>query len=67
MGYDNMAKLPNMVSGLKVTAEELKKAGESSCEPCIMSKQHKHQGAAQARISTNHCTISLSMCLFLLI
>ena len=41
MGYDNMAKLPNMVSGLKVTAEEFKKAGESSCEPCIMSKQHR--------------------------
>ena len=41
MGYDNMAKIPNMVSGLKVTAEELKKAGESSCEPCIMSKQHR--------------------------
>jgi transposase InsO family protein len=41
MGFDNMSKLPSIVNGLKITAEEFKKAGESSCEPCIMSKQHR--------------------------
>jgi len=41
MGYDNMSRLPSMVSGVKITQEEFKKAGQSSCEPCIMSKQHR--------------------------
>jgi hypothetical protein len=40
MGYDNMTKLPVIASGLN-SLLEVKKAGESSCEPCIMSMQHR--------------------------
>jgi hypothetical protein len=66
MGYDNMAKLPNMVSGLKVTAEEFKKAGESSCEPCIMSKQHrlpfKSSNTGQRKCWTYFTWMSVGTC-----
>ena len=66
MGHDNMAKLPNMVSGLKVTAEEFKKAGESSCEPCIMSKQHrlpfKSSNTGQRKCWTYFTWMSVGTC-----
>ena len=43
MGYDGLAKLAagNLVSGMKVSAEDFKKAGETPCGTCITSKQHK--------------------------
>jgi len=41
MGYDSMAKLPHIVTGINVTAEQFKVAAASNsiCEPCVTSKQ----------------------------
>jgi hypothetical protein len=41
LGYDNLAKLPTMVSGMNVSPEQIKAAAKSSdaCETCIMAKQ----------------------------
>jgi len=43
MGYDSMAKLPSIVSGISVTAEQFKKAAASDniCETCVTSKQNR--------------------------
>ena len=44
LGYDNLARLPGMVTGLHTTAEEFKKAASEEngfCEPCVLGKQHK--------------------------
>lgn len=41
LGYSNMARLPSMVKGMHITAEEFKSAGEKSCAPCIMGKQKR--------------------------
>jgi hypothetical protein len=41
LGYDNLSKLPSMVSGINVTSDQIKAAAKSAavCEPCVMSKQ----------------------------
>lgn len=44
LGYDNLAQLTKMVSGMHITAEEFKTAageGDTLCEPCILGKQHR--------------------------
>ena len=44
LGYDNLARLPGMVTGLHTTAKEFKKAASEEngfCEPCVLGKQHK--------------------------
>jgi hypothetical protein len=43
LGYDNLARLTSMVSGINVTAEEFKAAedADSFCEPCALGKQHR--------------------------
>ena len=42
LGYDNLARLPSMVSGMKVEEADIKKAAATEvCQPCIMSKQHR--------------------------
>ncbi|PRW61567.1 Retrovirus-related Pol poly from transposon TNT 1-94 isoform B [Chlorella sorokiniana] len=41
LGYDGLAQLTNLVTGMKTTAEEFKAAGEGLCEPCGFGKQHR--------------------------
>ncbi|PSC67053.1 Retrovirus-related Pol poly from transposon TNT 1-94, partial [Micractinium conductrix] len=42
LGFDNLAKLPDMVTGIRVTAAEFKTAGANAlCEPCTLGKQHR--------------------------
>ena len=41
LGYDGLAQLTGMVTGIKTTAEEFKMAGEGLCEPCVLGKQHR--------------------------
>ena len=44
LGYDNLARLPSMVTGIGVTAEEFKAAaegGDGLCKPCALGKQHR--------------------------
>ena len=43
LSYDNLARLPSMVTGINITAEEFKTAGTQGelCEPCAMGKQHR--------------------------
>jgi hypothetical protein len=39
LGYDNLARLPSMVSGMHVQPDQLKAATAHVCEPCVMGKQ----------------------------
>ena len=42
LGFDNLAKMPDMVTGIRVTAAEFKTAGANAlCEPCTLGKQHR--------------------------
>ena len=43
LGYENLARLlsGDMVTGIGVTAEAFKSAGEDICEPCVQAKQHR--------------------------
>ncbi len=43
LGYDNLARLTSMVSGINVTTGEFKAAGDadSFCEPRALGKQHR--------------------------
>ena len=42
LGFDNLAKMPDMVTGECVTAAEFKTAGANAlCEPCTLGKQHR--------------------------
>ncbi|GAB4815364.1 hypothetical protein N2152v2_002410 [Parachlorella kessleri] len=43
LGYENLARLTSMVSGMSITADEFREAGEaeSFCEPCATGKQHR--------------------------
>ena len=43
LGYDNLARLPGMVTGIHTTTDEFKAAGASNgmCEPCALGKQHR--------------------------
>lgn len=44
LGFDNLARLPSMVTGMHTTADEFKAAASGSqdlCEPCVMGKQHR--------------------------
>ena len=38
LGYGNMARLPNMVQGIHVSADEFLQAAEGVCEPCALGK-----------------------------
>ncbi|GAB4814243.1 hypothetical protein N2152v2_001289 [Parachlorella kessleri] len=43
LGYENLARLTSMVSGMSITADGFREAGEaeSFCEPCATGKQHR--------------------------
>lgn len=44
LGYDNLARLPSMVSGIHISADEFKAAATDEdvvCEPCALGKQHR--------------------------
>lgn len=43
LGYDNLARLPSMVTGMHTTADEFLAAGATDdfCEPCTMGKQSR--------------------------
>lgn len=41
LGYGNMAKLPGMVKGLDIAAEDFKAAADDTCSSCIMGKQKR--------------------------
>ena len=44
LGYENLTRLPSMVSGMRTTAEEFKTAANEEdglCEPCVLGKQHR--------------------------
>ncbi len=54
LGYNNLSKLPKIVSGIKVTAEEFKTAADGGlCEPCILSKQHREPFPMTSRERTS--------------
>jgi hypothetical protein len=55
LGYDNLARLTNMVNGMHITAEEFQVAtGEKDglCEPCVLGKQHRHPFKSSQTVST---------------
>eukprot|EP00887_Chlorella_sp_A99_P001341 scaffold14.g1341.t1 len=44
LGYDNLARVTNMVTGIHISAEEFKAAASEAydfCEPCALGKQHR--------------------------
>lgn len=42
LGYENLARLPSMVTGMDVSAEQIEAAAEDGmCEPCALGKQHR--------------------------
>ena len=51
LGYDNLAKLPNMVDGIKIPASDFKAKAEM-CEPCVLSKQHRQPFPTSQRVTT---------------
>ena len=44
LGYENLARLPGMVTGMGVSAEQIRAAaeeGDGLCESCALGKQHR--------------------------
>eukprot|EP00877_Chromochloris_zofingiensis_P014640 jgi/Chrzof1/942/Cz01g34180.t1 len=39
LSYQNMAKVPNLVTGVQVPTEAFQAAGQQVCEPCLLGKQ----------------------------
>ena len=55
LGYDNLARLPSMVNGIQITADEFKKAArmeEGICEPCVLGKQQRAPFKASSSAAT---------------
>ena len=55
LGFGNMARLPNMVTGLPITSDEFKAAANSagnSCEACDLAKGVRTSFGASTRTST---------------
>ena len=54
LGYENLARLTSMASGISITADEFREAGESEgfCEPCAMGKQHRQPFKASQHAAT---------------
>ena len=41
LGYDNLAKLTNMSTGINLTSADIKTTSADSCDACILGKQHR--------------------------
>ena len=41
LGYDNLAKLTNMSTGIDLTSADIKTTSADSCDACILGKQHR--------------------------
>lgn len=42
LGYNNLSKLPNLVTGMTTTADEFQTAGtKATCDACALGKQHR--------------------------
>ena len=55
LGFDNLARLPSMVTGITTTADEFKAAastGTNICEPCVLGKQHRNPFQHSASAAT---------------
>ena len=58
LGFTNLARMQqlNMVSGIKVTADDFKQATSHVCEPCIMAKQTRAPFPGELlRLQAAHC------------
>ena len=41
LGYDNLARVTQMVNGISISADAFKAAKVEPCEPCLQGKQHR--------------------------
>lgn len=41
LGYDNLAKLTNMTTGINITPSDFKATSAEPCDACILGKQHR--------------------------